>query len=107
MLRRIILATLTMLLTQGCSTCEPMAEDYDRSCQVDNDCEVVFLHRDCDCPDVAAVNVSEVPKVNTDNKNAQQNEWCPLGSSDCGLAVREAFCDAGTCHHRAPTLSQE
>lgn len=100
-LRRIVLATLTLLLAQGCSTCEPMAEDYDRSCQVDTDCEVVFLHRDCECADVTAVNKSQVSQVNADNEDARSTEWCPTGQVACDFAPMEAYCDAGLCRARA------
>lgn len=100
-LRKIILAALTMWLAQGCSTCEPMAEDYDRSCQVDDDCKVVFLHRDCECEDVTAVNKSQVSQVNADNEDARSTEWCPTGQVACDVAPMEAYCDAGLCRARA------
>lgn len=99
-LRRIIMATLTMLLAQGCSTCEPMAEDYDRSCQVDDDCEVVYLHRDCECGEEIAVNKSEVPKVNADNEDARSIEWCITDQYSCSFLPTEAYCDAGLCSSR-------
>lgn len=99
-LRKIILTTLTMMIAQGCSTCEPMAEDYDRSCQVDTDCQVVYLHRDCDCGDITAVNKSEISKVRADNEDARSTEWCPTGKTQCDVAPMEAYCDGGTCQAR-------
>lgn len=100
-MKKIIIFICYAFIIQGCSTCEPMADDYDRSCQVDTDCEVVFLHRDCECEEVTAVNKSQLSKVTSDNEDARSTEWCPTGQVACDFAPMEAYCDAGLCQARA------
>lgn len=85
---------------QGCSTCEPEAEDYDRSCQADEDCVVAFLHRDCECSEVTAINKRDEAQLAKDNADARESEWCPTGQVECDLAQMEAYCSAGTCQAR-------
>lgn len=78
----------------------PQLGDYDQSCEMDDDCVVAFLHRDCDCGVIGAVNVSQRPRVDRDNDAARAQEWCPGGVTECDVAPMKAVCEAGTCRAR-------
>ena len=88
------LMCVLVLVLAACG--EPEAEDFDRSCQVDEDCVVVGLARSCDCPERVAVNKSDRRKVEAANDD--ESSWFCIASVDCLYDENEiAFCDAGTC----------
>lgn len=91
------------------TACGPVPEidDYDRTCQVDADCTVVFLHRDCDCEFIGAVHTSEQERVRRDNRDASASEWCPGGYTQCDVAAMEATCEDNLCRARAIPYDEE
>ena len=91
------------------SACGPIPEidDYDRACEVDADCVVVFLHRDCDCNFIGAVHTSEDARVRRDNDAASASEWCPSGRTECDVAAMEAKCEDNLCRARAIPYTEE
>ena len=97
-MKRSALFALFLLGAVACGPAEP--EDFDRSCQVDDDCIVVGLSRDCECSVITAVNKNDKAKVDASNEDENNWEWCPGGSVDCDVAPMEAYCDAGLCKTR-------
>lgn len=70
---------------------------YDQSCQVDEDCQIVYLAEDCTCDNLMSVNVSEVEQVREDNDRVERRQFCPGGVTECDVAYSEARCEMGTC----------
>lgn len=84
---------------QGCNNYEPAAEDYDQSCQADEDCVMVLLHRNCECEEQAAINKRDQAKCEQDNKEAIESADTECQPS-CLFDKKEAYCNAGTCQLR-------
>ena len=87
---------LVLLMISNC-ICGLNPENYDRSCDVDDDCFV--LREPCCDADVGAVSIAEIDRVQRD-RDAMQ--WtCPLGV-DCIASPAEAVCRKGLCKARTP-----
>lgn len=97
-MKRSTLFALLLLSAVACGPAEP--EDFDRSCQVDDDCIVAYLTRDCECEEVTAVNKKERSKVDAANSDEDRWQWCPGGEVACDIAPMEAYCDTGLCKRR-------
>lgn len=92
--------SLTLTLTRCDCGGEIRAEDYDQSCDVDEDCAAVAdgnkcdIER-CDCP-FTGINVAELERFRRDLEQIAcvRN---PLGGVQCSCLGVEAACDEGTC----------
>lgn len=105
-----------ILLTSACGPFtgnpigQPEAEDYDRSCMADSECEIVWLSRACSCSSRTAVNASEVADVERDNERESRHEGRCRSQVDCApFPSAEPYCNAGTCDLRdvSPTENSE
>jgi hypothetical protein len=86
------------------STTQPppiKASDYDQSCKINGDCAAVTDGQVCGCQQCggnAAVNVSDVQRINADF--AARRAMCPPMNEPCPLglcAQVHAYCSAGKC----------
>jgi hypothetical protein len=87
------MACLTALLAlAGCGS-DIDANDYDRSCTLDEDCMVIFVGDTCGCScDTSAINVSDRDAYLDDS---DPGPTCDIQCGACAAA--EAVCAQGVC----------
>lgn len=92
LLRLLAVATFSLSLARCDCGGDIRAEDYDQSCDVDEDCAAVADGNKCD----TGINAEELERFQRDLDQIPcvRN---PLGGVQCSCIYVEAACDEGTC----------
>ena len=100
LLRLLAVATVSLTLARCDCGGDIRAEDYDQSCDIDEDCVAVADGNKCDiercgCP-FTGINAEELERFQRDLDQipCARN---PLGGVQCSCISVEAACDEGTC----------